>query len=151
MHPHVKISQEQFSKIEAAASKSSQENVQISKHLKKENSSGSEGGISKGTCKECGIKFSNLSRHMSEMHSTKRIMCPLKSCDFTAKRMHHIRTHWKKEHNHFEFPEIAQGSQFAYKTTKDDENVNISFFPFKYFRIELLIWIDIFNCYFSQF
>lgn len=61
-----------------------------------------------------------------EMHSKKRILCPLKSCDFTSKRLVFIREHWKKAHQNFRFPEIDQSSGFTYKTTTVDSEENVN-------------------------
>lgn len=119
MHPHVKLSLAQYPKDES----SSQSNLKFappSKHFVKAQSIAKQSNHNKKMCKVCGLKFRNLSRHIIEMHTTKRILCPLKSCEYTSKRLDHIRIHWKSVHQNFRFPEIDQNSGFTYKTTTAD-------------------------------
>lgn len=128
-HPHVKFSLSQNPKIESSSQskpKAVQPNFAQSKHSVKVLSSTIQSSDKKRRCTKCGIKFMNLNRHMMEMHSNKRILCPLISCDFTSKRLELIRRHWKSAHQNFRFPEIAPNSGFTYKTTSDDTQECVS-------------------------
>lgn len=62
------------------------------------------------------MAFGNLARHMREMHTTKRFLCPLTPCHFKAKRMNMIRKHWQMKHRNLRFPELNQRKKFGYKT-----------------------------------
>lgn len=77
-------------------------------------------------CKYCCKMFSsgNLNRHISEVHSLKRINCPWKNCTFSAKRVTGLREHWKKKHSNLRFPEIRKRSIFIYQTTLTSNNNN---------------------------
>lgn len=121
VHPHVKFSLSKNPKIEPS-SQSTSKVVEPPKHFVKVRSSVMQSKEKKKKCSICGMKFRNLSRHIMELHTKKRILCPLKSCDFTSKRLELIRRHWKSAHRNFRFPEIAQHSGFTYKTTTATEN-----------------------------
>lgn len=130
LHPHVKISLSQLTKIESSA-QSIQKIAQPSKHfMTVPHSSAAQSNFSKKRCKVCGKKCISLSRHMMEVHTKKRILCPLISCDFTSKRLANIRKHWRKVHYNFQFPEISQNSGFTYRTTTDETQQCVSTFEF---------------------
>lgn len=117
MHPHVKLSPSQNTEVE-----SNSKIVPPRSHfvkVKVKALSIAKQNVKK-MCKICGIKIRNLSRHMMEIHTTKRILCPLRSCDFTSNRLERIRSHWKSVHRDLRFPEIARDSGFTYKTTTAD-------------------------------
>lgn len=80
-------------------------------------------------CKVCGKSFSNISRHMLEMHNSPKMFCPLKDCTFTTKRMEILRGHWERLHGDLRFPEIRNDSGFTYtnhaSSDDEDETVNI--------------------------
>lgn len=82
---------------------------------------------SKTYCKLCSKNVKYFSRHMIEMHTSKKICCPLKDCSFETKRLDNLRNHWKRLHGNFKFPEIRRESGFAYKTNKssDDEQEEV--------------------------
>lgn len=124
VHPHVKLSQSQHPKVKSASRS----------HFVKTHSIATQSNHDKKTCKICGMKFHNLSRHVMEMHTKRRILCPLKSCDFTSKRLNLIRRHWKNSHRNLRFPEIAKDSGFTYKTTTADAPVRVNNF-FIFFSI----------------
>lgn len=118
IHPHVKMTLSQHPKTEPSTQGIQKIAQPSQKHF-----------VEKKRCKICGMQFTNLSRHIMEVHTKKRILCPLISCDFKSKRLEQIRRHWKSAHQNFRFPEIAQNSGFTYKTTTE-ECVNISIFLF---------------------
>lgn len=127
MHPHVKWSLSQQPKVEP----SSQSNLKIApprSHSVKTQSIAMLGNNIKKICKICGIKFRHLSRHIMETHTKKRILCPLRSCDFTSKRLDAIRRHWKSAHDDIRFPEIAKNSGFTYKTTTAATQERVNYF-----------------------
>lgn len=120
------MSLKQITKIESNAN-SHQKLAQASKPGKNAETSCNQNIIDKKErCTVCGKKVRNLSRHMAEIHTTKCILCPLKGCDFTSKRIEHIRNHWKTTHPNLRFPEISRRSDFTYKTSTADtqESVN---------------------------
>lgn len=129
MHPHVKFSHKnlatkpksssQIPKIEPNSTSNSNI-VQPPKHSVNVRSSIMQSQDKKKRCTICGGKFRKLNRHVMEVHSKKRILCPLKSCDFTAQRLGEIRRHWKNAHEKFRFPEIEPNSGFTYRTTTVD-------------------------------
>lgn len=129
-HPNVKFSRSQHLKAAFANESTSQSTpnaVQPPKRSVKVLSNILQSNDQRKTCTICGMKImkTNFGRHMIEMHSNKRILCPLKSCDFKSKRLDSIRAHWKTEHQNFRFPEIDQNSGFTYRTT-DDTQENVS-------------------------
>lgn len=50
---------------------------------------------------------------MKEMHSLKRFICPLKSCDYTTKRQGMLPVHWNNKHSGLRFPEPREGNEFT--------------------------------------
>lgn len=81
-------------------------------------------------CNVCGKSVTNLDRHMLEKHTAKRIVCPLKECTFTTKRIDRLRHHWNRSHGNLRFPEIRNQSGFTYKTNassdEEQEEVNLN-------------------------
>lgn len=124
IHPHVKFSLSQPVKIESSTPNNQKVTLPIHKYFAKED---------KKRCKICGLKCTNLSRHIREMHTKKLILCPLKICDFTSKRLESIRAHWKRRHGNFRFPEIDPQSGFTYRTTTADSEENVNLFDSCYF------------------
>lgn len=117
MHPSVKISyglgngmakiirRKPMGKI-SITSKQSKKNIKVKKAIV----------AKKEECKYCNTVLSsgNLMRHISEVHSLNKILCPLKDCTFDAKRVSKLREHWNKEHTSFRFPEIRMRYVFTY-------------------------------------
>lgn len=83
-------------------------------------------------CKYCNTVLTSGSfmRHLSEVHSLNKILCPLKDCTFGAKRVSRLREHWNKEHPCLRFPEIRMRYVFTYPTviattsSNTERNVN---------------------------
>lgn len=131
-HPHVKLLLSHQSKSQTKVDTNSQNNVkettpprsQFVKTLSIANQSSHD---DKKMCKICGIQCVHLSRHIKEVHNNKRILCPLKGCDFTSKRFDLIRRHLKNTHA-IQFPNIAQNNGFTYKSTTDAAQVCIVIF-----------------------
>lgn len=76
-------------------------------------------------CSKCDSNFKCLSRHLMEMHSSRRIICPLKSCSFSTKRMYKLRLHWTKIHGEMPFPEIRDESDFTFATNGHNSKENM--------------------------
>lgn len=79
----------------------------------------------KKRCEYCGkiLLARNYNRHLSGVHRAGRIKCPLKVCEYTAKRVNTVRHHWSKEHPSLRFPDIRIGT-FIYKRTPNHTNVS---------------------------
>lgn len=58
----------------------------------------------------------NLKRHLREVHSSVRMLCPLVVCDFVTKRMERLKTHWNQAHSHLRFPMIRNQNKYTYLT-----------------------------------
>lgn len=123
VHPHAKLSQAQLKKIELSVQNSQKLGAPSKQPVK--HSIATQSIHSKNSCRVCGKQCTHLSRHMMEMHTKKRILCPLKSCDYTSKRLEFIREHWKRKHQQFRFPEISRDSGFTYRTTTDDTQKSV--------------------------
>lgn len=61
---------------------------------------------------------SNMSEHLNENYTSKRILCPLKICNHQSERIEILYEHWNKEHANLRFPEMRNDSEYTYKTTK---------------------------------
>lgn len=84
-------------------------------------------------CNYCNtvLLSGNLMRHLSELHSLNKILCPLKDCTFGAKRVNKLREHWNKKHTCLRFPEIRMRYVFTYPvaiatTSNNNDEKNVS-------------------------
>lgn len=101
----------------------------------------------RSTCNVCGISIKdtcNLKRHLKEMHSSTRILCPLVDCDFVAKRMYKLHQHWGKVHSHLRFPKMRD--QNLYETTvstistaENPNDVRVLYLFMNFFNQELFL------------
>lgn len=66
------------------------------------------------------IQPDSTNRHTKEMHSARRISCPLKLCSYEATQMNEMRSHWSSEHQGREFPEFRDASYFTFTQNGTD-------------------------------
>lgn len=74
-------------------------------------------------CEFCKVRIQpeNMKVHLKEMHGAHRIWCPLKLCNYKAKQMNEMRTHWNREHGGMAFPQFRDDSNFTYVIERSND------------------------------
>lgn len=57
----------------------------------------------------------NIPQHIRDVHTSEMFVCPLKGCEYGAKRLPDLRRHWNNKHPNLRFPEIRDRSEHTYK------------------------------------
>lgn len=80
-------------------------------------------------CNVCHTKYDTaheLQRHFKEVHIGIKILCPLITCNYLAKRVYSIRNHWRKAHPDFHFPELRESFKYRRNNTEDTQQGYVS-------------------------
>lgn len=80
-------------------------------------------------CNVCHKKYDTvyeLKCHFKEVHIGIKVLCPLITCNYSAKRVYLIRNHWRKAHPNFHFPELRESFKYRRTNTKDTQQNYVS-------------------------